>query len=246
MKDLEGKTALVTGAAKGIGKAIAEYLALHGAYVFIADIQKKEAEAACEEIRSQGGKAKSLQADVSSVDSVEEMVGAIINEKLPIDILVNNAGVFSNTPISEITLEEWDRVLRINLTGTHLCSQAVIKYMIPRRSGKIINLCSMSMQTGGLRSGVNYTTSKGGVAALTKSYARYAAEHNINVNAVAPGFILTPMTEPWISTVDPDSIPLKRYGLPMDVAKVVYFLASDLSDYVTGQTVSINGGIILT
>ena len=246
MKDLEGKTALVTGAAKGIGKAIAEYLALQGAYVFVTDIQLKEAEAACEEIRSQGGKAQALQADVSSVESVEAMVNAIIKERQSIDILVNNAGIFSNTPIHEMKIEEWERVIKVNLTGTHICSQAVIKHMIPQKSGKIVNLSSMSIQTGGLRSGASYTASKGGIAALTKSYARYAGEHNITVNAVAPGIILTAMTEPWISTIDPESIPLKRVGTPLDVAKVVYFLSSPLSDYITGQTISINGGMILT
>jgi len=247
MNDLEGKTALVTGAAQGIGKAIAEYLALHGAYVYVADINKDDAEKTCEEIRGQGGKAQALQADVSSVDSVEKMVGTIISEKHSIDILVNNAGIFSDTPINEMKIDEWERVIRVNLTGTHICSQAVIKHMIPRRSGKIVNLSSMSIQTGGLKSGANYTASKGGIAALTKSYARYAAEHNITVNAVAPGFIRTAMTEHWTGRPDAgDPIPMKRVGTALDVAKVVYFLASPLSDYVTGQTININGGMILS
>ena len=250
MKDLNGKTAIVTGAAQGIGRAIAEYLSLQGAFVFIADIQKSEAEKACNDIqvkiKSPSCEVQAVQVDVSSVKSVEEMVGLVIKERNAIDILVNNAGVFSNMPIHEISIEEWDRVIKINLTGTHICSQAVIKHMIPRRSGKIVNLCSMSIQTGGLKAGANYTASKGGVAALTKAYARYGAEHNITVNAVAPGFILTAMTESWASGEGAaDSIPMKRVGMPLDVAKVVYFLSSPLSDYVTGQTISINGGIVM-
>ena len=245
MKDLAGKIALITGAAQGIGKAIAEYLSLQGAYVFIADIKKQEAEKTCEEIRKLGGEAEAVEADVSSVDSVEKMVNTVLNKKHSIDILVNNAGIFNGKPIHEITIEEWERVIKVNLTGTHICSQAVIKHMIAQRSGKIVNLASMSMQTGGLKAGVNYTASKGGVAALTKAYSKYGAEYNICVNAVAPGLILSEMTESWISS-EADKVPLKRVGMPIDVAKVVYFLSSPLSDYVTGQTININGGIIMT
>ena len=247
MKDLEGKTTIVTGAAHGIGKAIAKYLSLQGAHVFVADIQIKEAEKTCEEIRRLGCEVKAIHVDVSSVSSVEKMVDTILKEKLSIDILVNNAGVFSNKPIHELTMEEWESVIKINLTGTHICSQAVIKHMIQRCYGKIVNLCSMSMQTGGLKAGVCYTASKGGVAALTKAYARYGAEYNITVNAVAPGFILTAMTESWASDKEAaNTIPMKRVGMPVDVAKVVYFLSSSLSDYITGQTININGGIIMT
>jgi 3-oxoacyl-[acyl-carrier protein] reductase len=246
MKDLLGKTALVTGAAQGIGQAIAEYLALQGAFVFVADIRDADAVKASDAINKQGCQSRAVKVDVSSVDSVETTVGGIIKEKGSIDILVNNAGVFSNKPVHELSIEEWDRVIRVNLRGTHICSQTVIKYMINRRSGKIINLCSMSAQTGGLKAGVDYTASKGGVAALTKAYARYGAEYNINVNAVAPGFILTEITEEWATKEGAaDNIPLKRIGLPLDVAKVVYFLSSSLSDYVTGQTININGGMIM-
>ena len=246
MKDLSGKTAIVTGGAQGIGKATAEYLSLHGAYVFLADVKKKEAEEACEEIRGQGCEVKAMEVDVSSVDSVEKMVGTVLNERSSIDILVNNAGIFSNTPIHDMTMKGWERVININLTGTHICSQAVIKHMIPRRSGKIVNLSSMAMQNGGQRAGADYAASKGGIAALTKSYAMYAAKYNITVNAVAPGHILTAMTAAWTTLEGAgDIIPMKRVGVPEDVAKVIYFLCSPLSDYVTGQTISINGGMIL-
>ena len=208
MKDLSGKTAIITGGAQGIGKATAEYLSLHGAYVFLADVKKKEAEEACEEIRGRGCEVKAIQVDVSSVDSVEKMVSTVLNERHSIDILVNNAGIFSNTLIHEMTIEEWERIIKINLTGTHICSQAVIKHMIPHRSGKIVNLSSLAAQTGGSgwragvdygksksRAGVDYAVSKGGVATMTKSYAMYGAQYNINVNAVAPGHILTEMTK---------------------------------------------------
>lgn len=163
MKELTGKVAIVTGSARGIGRAIAEYFVFQGAFVYIADVMEDEAIETAKAVNKNKEFSKAWKLDVTSIDSVSEMVRGIIQEKGKIDILVNNAGVFSNTPIQEMKIEDWDRVLDINLRGTHLCSQAVIKEMVLKRSGKITNLSSMSSQTGGLKAGADYTASKGGV-----------------------------------------------------------------------------------
>jgi len=244
--DLKGRIAIVTGGSRGIGKAICDYLASFGATIYVADIDSAAAGATAREITSRGFVAKAIEADISKKDSVQNLADTVEGNEGRIDILVNNAGLFSNKPIHELTIEEWDRLMSVNLRGTHMCSQAVIAKMIPRRSGKIVNMGSMSAQTGGLKAGVDYSVSKGGVHTLTKSYARYAAQYNITVNAVAPGFILTDMTRSWASKPGAgDDVPMKRIGDPLDVAKVVFFLASPLSDYVTGQVISVNGGIIM-
>ena len=245
---LEGKIAIVTGASKGIGKAIAEKLADEGAHVYVADIDAKGASKAAEEIRKSGHGADGVAVDIAKKESVDAMVSHIIGKSGKIDILVNNAGVFGkNKPIDQITMEEWDATLTVNLRGTHMVSQAVVKEMVARKNGKIVNLGSMSAQTGGLKAGVDYTASKGGIHALTKAYARYGARSGVTVNTVVPGFILTDMTRSWAEGKDSGSdIPLGRVGTVQDVANVVFFLASPLSDYVTGQVVNVNGGIVLS
>ena len=245
---LEGKIAIVTGASKGIGKAIAEKLAEEGAHVYVADIDAKGASNAAEEIRKSGHDADGVAVDISKKESVDAMVSHIVGKSGKIDILVNNAGVFGkNKPIDQITMEEWDATLTVNLRGTHMVSQAVVKEMMARKGGKIVNLGSMSAQTGGLKAGVDYTASKGGIHALTKAYARYGARSGVTVNTVVPGFILTDMTRSWAEDKDSGKdIPLGRVGTVQDVANVVFFLASPLSDYVTGQVVNVNGGIVLS
>lgn len=245
---LEGKIAIVTGASKGIGKAIAEKLAEEGAHVYVADIDAKGAANAAEEIRKSGHDADGVAVDISKQESVDAMVSHIVGKSGKIDILVNNAGVFGkNKPIDQITMEEWDATLTVNLRGTHMVSQAVVKEMIAKKGGKIVNLGSMSAQTGGLKAGVDYTASKGGIHALTKAYARYGARSGVTVNTVVPGFILTDMTRSWAENKDSGKdIPLGRVGTVQDVANVVFFLASPLSDYVTGQVVNVNGGIVLS
>ncbi len=245
---LDEKVAIVTGASRGIGRAIAKKLASEGAFIYISDIDEQGAKNAAEEIRKHGYNAEGIFVDISKQESIELLINHVIEGSGKIDILVNNAGIFGkNKPIDQIAIEEFDAVLSVNLRGTHLCSQAVIKEMIPRKSGKIVNIGSMSAQTGGLKAGVDYTSSKGGIHALTKAYARYGARFGITVNAVAPGFIFTDMTRSWAEKKDSGKdIPIGRLGKPEEVANVVFFLASPLSDYVTGQVVNVNGGIVMS
>lgn len=240
---LDGKVALVTGASRGLGFETARYLGLMGASVVIADIDRKAADEACHLLTGEGVDAIALFVDMGDVDSIKQMVDDTRNQMGRIDILVNNAGIFDPRPIPEIPREDWLKLIDINLNGMHYCSQMVIDEMIERKSGKIVNLSSMSAQTGGLKAGVSYTTSKAGVIGLTRSYARYCAPYGVTVNAVAPGLIKSDMTKSW---AEPSAVPMARLGEPSDVARVVYFLCSPLSDYVTGQTISINGGMVMS
>ncbi|HOC45974.1 MAG TPA: SDR family NAD(P)-dependent oxidoreductase [Syntrophorhabdaceae bacterium] len=245
---LEGKVAIVTGAARGIGKAIAEKLASEGAFVYLADVNVNGVRENANVIQASGWKAEGLAVDITKSESIIAMVDHVIEASGKIDILVNNAGIFGkNKPIDQISIEEWDTVIAVNLRGTHMCSQAVVKKMTERRYGKIVNIGSMSAQTGGLKAGVDYTASKGGIMALTKAYARYGARLGITANTVVPGFILTDMTRSWAEKDGAgNDIPMGRIGTVQDVANVVFFLASPLSDYVTGQVVNVNGGMVMS
>lgn len=239
---LKGQVSLVTGASKGIGRGIAEYLGMMKSKVFVADIDFEAAVRTCEDFSNNNIEAIPVYVDIGNYESIKLMVEKVKDEAGKIDILVNNAGIFDSRPIPEIKPEEWVRLMEINLNGMHYCSQLVAEDMKSRKSGKIVNLSSMSAQTGGLKAGVSYTASKAGVIGLTRSYAKYYAPFGINVNAVAPGLIKSDMTKSW---ADPSVVPMGYLGEPLDVAKVVYFLCSSLSDYVTGQLVSINGGMVL-
>ncbi len=240
--DLEKQIAIVTGAARGIGRASAKLLAEHGAHVIIADLNEPSARETARELEKEGLSAEGARVDVSDPESIRTLVADTLARHKQIDILVNNAGIVNFKTAGETTIEDWDRVIDINLRGVHLCSQAVIEHMISRRKGKIVNLASMGGQVGGLKVGPDYTAGKAGVIGLAKSYARYGALHNINVNAVAPGFIATDMTT---GKFNPEEVPLKRIGTAEDVAKAVYFLASPLSDYITGATIDVNGGVLM-
>lgn len=240
--DLKDQIALITGAARGIGKASAKILAEHGAHAIIADLNEASAQEAAREFEQAGLAAEGVLMDVADPASISEVVADLVARHGQIDILVNNAGIVNFNRAGETTLDEWDRVIDINLRGVHLCSQNVIEHMISRRRGKIVNIASMGGQVGGLMVGPDYVSSKAGVIGLAKSYARYGAAHNVNVNAVAPGFIATDMTT---GKFNPEDVPLKRIGTAEDVAKVVYFLASALSDYITGATIDVNGGVYI-
>lgn len=242
MLDLTGRTAIVTGAGRGIGETIVRVLADHGAAVVVADINQDAAHTVAASISEKGGSAISLYCDVTDPDSIEALFRGSIDRFNAIDVVINNAGIANFKPAPEVTVEEWDRVIDTNLRGVHLCCQQAVKHMAERRSGKIVNIASMGGQLGGLKVAPDYTASKAGVIGLTKSYARYGAQFGINVNAVSPGPTETDMAA---GHFDPSMAPLGRLGTPLDIAKAVLFLASDMADYITGATVDVNGGILM-
>ena len=241
--DLTGKTALVTGAARGIGFESAKILAENGAAVIVADINAEGIGKAAAELELAGHFAIPLQVDVASEESIRRMLAEAVAARGGIDILVNNAGILDVAAIPEVTVEKWDRMLAVDLRSVQICSQQALPIMEKAGGGRIINIASQAGQLGGYAAGVHYTAAKGGVIALTKAYARYCAPYNITVNCLAPGFMLTEMTR--ARNDNPDIIPLKRLGTALDVAKAVLFLATPLSDYITGATIDINGGYLM-
>nr|WP_304216647.1 3-oxoacyl-ACP reductase family protein [Fredinandcohnia onubensis] len=244
-----GKVALVTGSGRGIGKAIALMLAQRGADIVINDLDMDNAAHIVEEIKALGRKAIAIKADVSSEVEVEEMVKECMNQFGRIDILVNNAGLISTKLLQETTVQDWDRIMSINLKGVFLCTKAVYPYMMDQKSGKIINIASVAGKRGGGLFGKSaYSASKGGVISFTKAVAREAGEFGINVNAVTPGFtdteMVTGMSQDQRESVI-NSIPMRRAGKPEDIAKAVCFLASSDSDYISGEIMDVDGGIMM-
>jgi len=249
MFNLKNKVAIVTGARRGLGKTHALTLAQAGAKVVVSDISLEDCEKVVKEIKKQKGEALAVKSDVSKKQEVEELVRKAVDKWGKIDILINNAGICQFKPFLELTEEEWDRTININLKGYFLCSQAAAKEMAKQKSGVIVNIASVAMgQQGiGLPNIVHYCASKGGIVAMTEAMALELAPYNIRVNAIAPGMIDTPM----VDTVkqDPKSIegllarvPLHRMGEPQEVSNLVLFLASDESSYMTGSTVVVDGG----
>lgn len=241
----DGKVAIITGAARGIGLEIARRMAQTGAAVALVDVAGDDALAAAAALNRQGFTAIGVGVDVSRREAVRQMVEAVAAQWGRIDILVNNAGICPMTPLYAIDETEWDRVLAINLKGPFLCAQAVAPLMQRQGAGKIINIASSAGQMGGLAVGLHYSASKAGILGLTKSLARLLAPA-IQVNAVAPGTTVSEMTAAW----DADTlsaivrtIPMQRLGQPTDVAAAVLFLASNEADFITGQTLSVNGGL---
>ncbi|MCJ7814223.1 MAG: 3-oxoacyl-[acyl-carrier-protein] reductase [Candidatus Atribacteria bacterium] len=246
---LSGKVALITGSARGIGKAIALELANHGANIVINDILPKiEMDKTVEEVKQIGNNVLGIRADITSFDEVENMIKEIVNQFGKIDILVNNAGITRDSLLIRMKEEDWDAVIRINLKGTFNCSKAVAKYMMRQKSNdKIVNIASVIGLVGNIGQ-ANYSASKAGIIGLTKSIAKEFASRNINVNAIAPGFIETDMTKKLPEKIRKDlqqQIPLKRLGTVEDVAKVVYFLISDAANYITGQVINVDGGMVI-
>ena len=245
--ELKGKIALVTGAAQGIGRAIALLLAQKGADIVISDINLEKAEEMAKEIEALGRKAMAIKVDVANTNDVERMVEAILERFGQIDILVNNAGIARDKLILRMTEEDWDSVLNVNLKGTFNCTKAVIKHMSKQRKGKIVNIASVVGEMGNVGQ-ANYSASKAGVIGFTKTIAREFAQRGINVNAIAPGYIETPMTEALTEKVKEElrcMIPMERLGRPEDVAQAVLFLVSEASSYITGQVLNVNGGIYM-
>jgi 3-oxoacyl-[acyl-carrier protein] reductase len=245
--ELTGKVALVTGAAQGIGKAVALLLAQRGADIIISDINLEKAEETSKEITALGQRAMAIRANVAVVEEVEKMVQTIIERFSQIHILVNNAGVARDKLLLRMTEEDWDIVLDINLKGTFNCTKAVIRYMSKQRNGKIVNIASVVGEMGNAGQ-ANYSASKAGVIGFTKTIAREFASRGINVNAIAPGYIVTPMTEALAEKAKEDlkrMIPMDRLGQPEDVAQAALFLVSEASNYITGQVIKVNGGIYM-
>jgi len=245
---LNNKVAVVTGAARGIGRAIAISLADKGATVVINySNSTAQAEEVVEQIKAQGGQAVAIRCDVSAGESVEAMFAEVLAKYGQIDILVNNAGITRDNLLMRMSEEDFEAVIDTNLKGAFLCSKAVIKPMMKQRSGRIINISSVSGVVGNAGQ-VNYSAAKAGMIGMTKSIAREVSSRGITVNAIAPGFIKTDMTEKLsdkIKEAVTANIPLGHFGEPEDIAKTVVFLASDDSRYITGQTINVDGGMAI-
>jgi 3-oxoacyl-[acyl-carrier protein] reductase len=243
----EGRVSIVTGASQGIGETIAAELAREGARVILVDIQKDKLEAVAGRIRESGGKAACHEADVARLEDATRVVEAVLRDYGRIDHLVNNAGITRDNLLLRMKEEEWDVVIGVNLKGCWNFSKAVIKSMVAGRSGRIVNIASVVGLVGNPGQ-ANYAASKAGVMGFSRALAREVASRGITVNCVAPGYIATAMTDKLPEEVKKafmDSIPVKRFGLPIEVAFAVKFLLSEEAAYITGQVINVNGGMYM-
>lgn len=245
--ELKDKIAVVTGGAQGIGKTVGEELARQGAHVILGDVNLEGAQASAAEIKDNGGSASAMELNVTDADGVQKTFDSISKEFKLIDILVNNAGITRDGLVMRMKEADWDLVLSINLKGSFLCTQQAVKQMMKQKSGSIVNIASIVGLMGNAGQ-ANYSASKAGLIGLTKTTAREVASRGIRVNAIAPGFIDTAMTQVLDEKVRErliEQIPLARLGLPEDIANCVSFLVSDRAGYVTGQVLSVNGGMLM-
>lgn len=247
MSQLDGKIAIVTGSARGIGRAIAVELAKAGADLALCDLKAEWLNETIESVRAIGRQARGYAVDVSDSKAVNNAVAAITADFGKVDIMINNAGITKDTLLVRMKDEDWDSVISVNLRGSFLFTRAVARPMMKQESGVIVNIASIIGLIGNAGQ-CNYAASKAGVIALTKSSAKELAARNIRVNAVAPGFIETKMTEVLPEDIRKkmlEAIPMKRFGSADDVAKVVLFLAGDASSYMTGQVLTVSGGMVM-
>ncbi len=247
MTMFEGKTAIITGAARGIGQAIALDLAAKGADIVIGDLKAEWLTETEEALKKLGAKVSCKELDVTSAEMCQNVFNDVARENGRIDILINNAGITRDGLLMRMSEEDWDAVLRVNLNGTFNCTKAATRTMMKQRSGSIINIASIIGLMGNAGQ-ANYAASKGGVIAFTKSVAKELASRNVRVNAIAPGFISSKMTDALSEEVQQQmlaAIPLGVFGSPQNVADAVSFLASDQSAYITGQVLSVNGGMYM-
>ncbi|MED5554360.1 MAG: 3-oxoacyl-[acyl-carrier-protein] reductase [Candidatus Neomarinimicrobiota bacterium] len=245
--NLNNNIAIVTGASQGIGKIIAFELAKSGAHVACISRNKKAIESIVEEITINGGQASSFPCDISDSDTLSEIITEIIKENSRIDILVNNAGITKDSLLIRMSIEQWDDVINTNLKGAFHCTKAVVRYMMKNKFGRIINITSIVGLTGNAGQ-ANYAASKAGLIGMTKSIAKEVASRGITANCIAPGWIETSMTEKLSGEVKNEflsHIPVGRIGSPDDIANAVIFLASDEAGYITGQTITVDGGRII-
>lgn len=245
--DLSHKTAIVTGASQGIGKTIAIEMAKSGAIVFCLARNKEALDATIKKITENGGKATAFSCDISNNDDFKSIILNIVKENGSIDILVNNAGITKDNLLMRMSDDQWDDVLNINLKGSFTCTRSVIKYMMKKKFGRIINITSIVGITGNAGQ-ANYAASKSGLIGLTKSIAKEVASRGITANCVAPGWIETSMTDQLSTEVKNkflSQIPTGKIGQSKDIANAVIFLASDEAGYITGQTITVDGGRII-
>jgi len=244
---MKGHAAIITGGGRGIGRAIAESLARHGVNIAVVDVNLDIAREAAAELESIGIKSIALKADVSNASEVSSVFEKVLNEFKKVEILVNNAGITRDALLLRMKEEDWDSVININLKGTFLCSKEAVKAMSKERYGRIINIASVVAFMGNPGQ-ANYSASKAGIIGLTKTTAKEYASRGITVNAVAPGFIATAMTDAVPENIKQEmlkAIPMNRFGSVQDVANAVVFLAMLESGYVTGQVIHVNGGMYM-
>lgn len=241
---LQGRTALVTGAGRGLGRAISRRLAALGAHLALADIDAAALDGTAALIREAGGEARAYALDVTDAAGVRD----VFRRAGPVHIVVNNAGICPLTPPDEIDEAEWDRVLAVNLKGAFLCTREALPGLRAAGWGRVINVASLAGQSGGIAVGVHYAASKAGLLALTKSFARHLVSHGVTVNAIAPATLDTDLTASWPEQVREDvrqQIPLGRFIEPEEVAEAVAFLCSPAAAAITGATIDVNGGLLM-
>ncbi len=247
MAGVQGRVALVTGAAQGIGRTIALTLAGDGATVAVVDILEDKLAGVVDQIKAAGGQAAAFKMNVTDEDNIKQVLKQVVEQFGRLEILVNNAGVTRDQLMMRMKRADWDLVIGINLTGVFLCTQAAVPTMLKQRWGRIVNISSINGQMGQAGQ-ANYSASKAGVIGLTKATAREVAPRGITANAVAPGYIETPMTEVLSAELKETMlkmVPLGRIGTPQDVANAVRFLASEEAGYITGQVLGVNGGMLM-